>query len=180
MSSERTVHSPAIIHKQITGQGTGHCPAGIFINIISNVTKNGEAGHGPVHCPSQKSYEMKNLDMKTKLKLFLILPFLPITILLSRRENGHPLEGMENLSFKTRLKRVLSLPLMSLAILIIWIREGNPIKDEIYPEQILCLQKQRPTGQGTGHCRAGIFKNIISNVTKNEDAGHGPVPCPLH
>ena len=77
---------------------------------------------------------MKNLDMKTKLKLFLILPFLPITILLSRREKGHPLEGMENLSFKTKLKRVLSLPLMTLAILIIWIREGNPIKDEIYPE----------------------------------------------
>ena len=27
-------------------------------------------------------------------------------------------------------------------------------------------------GQGTGHCPAGIFKNIISNVTKNEEAGH--------
>ena len=25
---------------------------------------------------------------------------------------------------------------------------------------------------------AGIVKNIISNVTKNEEAGHGPVPCP--
>ena len=34
------------------------------------------------------------------------------------------------------------------------------------------------SGQGTGHCPAGIFKNIISNVTKNEEAGHGPVPCP--
>ena len=34
------------------------------------------------------------------------------------------------------------------------------------------------TGQGTGHCPAGIFKNIISNVTKNEEEGHGPVPCP--
>ena len=33
-------------------------------------------------------------------------------------------------------------------------------------------------GQRTGHCTAGIFKNIISNVTKNEEAGHGPVPCP--
>ena len=33
-------------------------------------------------------------------------------------------------------------------------------------------------GQGTGHCPAGIFKNIILNVTKNEEAGHGPVPCP--
>ena len=32
-------------------------------------------------------------------------------------------------------------------------------------------------GQGTGHCPAGIFKNIISNVTKNEEAGHGPIPC---
>ena len=32
------------------------------------------------------------------------------------------------------------------------------------------------SGQGTGHCPAGIFKNIISNVTKNEEAGHGPVP----
>ena len=31
------------------------------------------------------------------------------------------------------------------------------------------------TGQGTGHCPAGIFKNIISNVTKNEEAGHGLV-----
>ena len=29
------------------------------------------------------------------------------------------------------------------------------------------------------HCPAGIFKNIISNVTKNEEARHGPVPCPL-
>ena len=36
------------------------------------------------------------------------------------------------------------------------------------------------SGQGTGHCPAGIFKNIISNVTKNEEAGHGPVPCPLN
>ena len=34
-------------------------------------------------------------------------------------------------------------------------------------------------GQRTGHCPAGIFKNIISNVTKNEEAGHGPVPCPF-
>ena len=33
-------------------------------------------------------------------------------------------------------------------------------------------------GQRTGHCTAGIFKNIISNVTKNEEAGHGLVPCP--
>ena len=33
--------------------------------------------------------------------------------------------------------------------------------------------------QWTGHCPAGIFKNIISNVTKKEEAGHGPVPCPL-
>ena len=33
-------------------------------------------------------------------------------------------------------------------------------------------------GQGTGHFPAGIFKKIISNVTKNEDEGHGPVPCP--
>ena len=44
------------------------------------------------------------------------------------------------------------------------------------------LQKQRPTGQretgqGTCHCPAGIFKNIISNVTKNEEVGHGPVAC---
>ena len=31
----------------------------------------------------------------------------------------------------------------------------------------------------TCHCPAGIFKNIISNVTKNEEAGHGPVPCPF-
>ena len=31
----------------------------------------------------------------------------------------------------------------------------------------------------TGHCPAGIFKNKISNVTKNEEAGHGPVPCPF-
>ena len=32
-------------------------------------------------------------------------------------------------------------------------------------------------GQGTGHCPAGIVKKkIISNVTKNEEAGHGPVP----
>ena len=38
--------------------------------------------------------------------------------------------------------------------------------------------KSRYCGQGTGHCPAGIFKNIISNVTKNEEAGHGPVPCP--
>ena len=32
---------------------------------------------------------------------------------------------------------------------------------------------------GDSHCPAGIFKNIISNVTKNEEAGHGlsPVPC---
>ena len=28
------------------------------------------------------------------------------------------------------------------------------------------------SGQGTGHCPAGIFKNIISNVTKNEEAGN--------
>ena len=33
-------------------------------------------------------------------------------------------------------------------------------------------------GQRTGHCPAGIFKNIISNVTKNEEAGNGPAPCP--
>ena len=33
-------------------------------------------------------------------------------------------------------------------------------------------------GQGTCHCPAGIFKNIISNVTKNEEAGHGLVLCP--
>ena len=31
-------------------------------------------------------------------------------------------------------------------------------------------------GQGTGHCPAGIFKNIISNVTKNEEAGLSPDP----
>ena len=35
-------------------------------------------------------------------------------------------------------------------------------------------------GQRTGDCPAGIFKNIISNVTKNEEAGHGPFPCPFH
>ena len=29
----------------------GHCPAGIFKKIISNVTINEEAGHGPVHVP---------------------------------------------------------------------------------------------------------------------------------
>ena len=28
------------------------------------------------------------------------------------------------------------------------------------------------------HCPAGIFKNIISNVTKNEEAGHGLTPVP--
>ena len=38
--------------------------------------------------------------------------------------------------------------------------------------------RSHPTGQGTGHCPAGIFKNIISNVTKNEEAGHGPVRVP--
>ena len=31
-------------------------------------------------------------------------------------------------------------------------------------------------GQGTGRCPAGIFKNIISNVTKNEEAGLSPDP----
>ena len=39
-------------------------------------------------------------------------------------------------------------------------------------------------GQGTGHCPAGIFKNIISNVSKHEEAGQGlspvrPVNCRL-
>ena len=29
------------------------------------------------------------------------------------------------------------------------------------------------TGHGTGHCPT---EKIISNVTKNEEAGHGPVP----
>ena len=33
-------------------------------------------------------------------------------------------------------------------------------------------------GQGTSYCSAGIFNNIISNVTKNEEAGHGPVRVP--
>ena len=32
--------------------------------------------------------------------------------------------------------------------------------------------------QWTGHCTAGISKSIISNDLKNEEAGHGPVPCP--
>ena len=36
-----------------------------------------------------------------------------------------------------------------------------------------------PRGTRTGHCSAGIVKNIISNVfKKNAKAGHGPVPCP--
>ena len=48
----------------------------------------------------------------------------------------------------------------------------------------LTLRNQSETaiykaGQGTGHCPAGIFKNIISIVTKNEEAGHGPIPCPF-
>ena len=38
---------------------------------------------------------------------------------------------------------------------------------------LMCLNRT-----GDSHCPAGIFKNIISNVTKNEEAGHGPVRVP--
>ena len=35
---------------------------------------------------------------------------------------------------------------------------------------LMCLNRT-----GDSHCPEGIFKNIISNVTKNEEAGHGLV-----
>ena len=44
-------YNPLVNNVLRLGQRTGHCPAGIFKNIISNVTKNEEAGHGLVHCP---------------------------------------------------------------------------------------------------------------------------------
>ena len=44
---------------------------------------------------------------------------------------------------------------------------------------MLILEVQGTEVQGTGHCPAGIFKNIISNVTKNEEAGLAPVPLNL-
>ena len=45
----------------------------------------------------------------------------------------------------------------------------------LYNRQCFDLHHELNTGHGTGHCPAGIFKNIISNVTKNEEAGHGLV-----
>ena len=39
------------------------------------------------------------------------------------------------------------------------------------------LPTELPPGEDRGHVTVP-HKNIISNVTKNEEAGHGPVPCP--
>ena len=66
---------------------------------------------------------MKNLDTKRKMKILMVLPFLPLTILLSRRKKGHPLEDMENLSFKAKVKLILMLPLIPLAMLILLIKD---------------------------------------------------------
>ena len=43
------------------------------------------------------------------------------------------------------------------------------------------VMKSLPTELPPGEDRGQVtvpHKNIISNVTKNEEAGHGPVPCP--
>ena len=41
------------------------------------------------------------------------------------------------------------------------------------------LDSRGVTSRGQRDSPAEIFKNIISNVTKNEEAGHGPVRVPL-
>ena len=58
--------------KTLASTRTGHCPAGIFKNKISNVTKNEEAGAGPVPCPASRTYYHQANSANTRLTLLVL------------------------------------------------------------------------------------------------------------